>query len=97
MNRPKQHLGELATIQDVVSYIEAHLRERGKRDDEDIAASIVGLEVNDQIEAWCQEDPDLDAIISMCWDLEWSNSADLAADWRELEAHFIRLKKRYSV
>jgi hypothetical protein len=98
MNQPNHDILSLSTIADLVRYISARLKERGSRPDESVAATIVALGINEHIDKWCQEDVDLNTIISLCSDLEWSNGTPegIQDDWREIEVCIKRLEQRYT-
>lgn len=79
---------ELQTIQEVVEFLRqelaAHPKAVSGRDQEHIAAGIVGLGVSDKFDEWRQGYPKLQKIFDLASDLEWSNVAsenDILAYW----------------
>jgi hypothetical protein len=86
--------GDLRTMQDVVLYVNAHLKNRSGANDPDDAGIIVGLACNDNFEKW-QTDDDFAKMFDLASDLEWSNTGSPSLDWAEVETHLKRLNQRY--
>ena len=91
------HPRDIATIPELIKYVGAMLRLRGKEKDEQVASYIVGLETNERLDVWRVEEPDIEAILGDASDLEWSNGnpEELANMWKHIEFHLERLERRY--
>lgn len=84
--------GELTSIQEVVYFLRQELTPKPGslpvQSQENIAASIVGLGVNDKLKGWSQQYKALDKILDLATDLEWGNLAnpnDAGAYWQSIE------------
>lgn len=88
---------EIATVQELVYYLNAILKLRGEIKDEAVASRIVGLEFNSRIDEWQKLDTDIEAILLDASDLEWSNGTPQSLDvmWRGIEERIVRLSQRY--
>jgi hypothetical protein len=91
-----QKPGNIKNFEEAIAYIRHCLNELGERTDEEVAASIVGLGVNDLFEEW-YKDNHFAQISDTASSLEWSDGSPrmLVADWKNLEHHLALLEDRY--
>lgn len=81
--------GELKEIHEVAAFLRQelslHPENMSFKEQERIAAGIVGLGVSDLFDDWRRDYPSLGKIYDIATDLEWSNVDSAPISWQEIE------------